>query len=396
MIRIVRVLKLALAALTAFALTGCWDRMELPERAFVMGAALDADDSGRFVLTVQVYKPSQSVGPQGSKSGNSFVNIRTVDNSLTEAIRDIPIHLGRKAQWSHMRIILIGEELARKHGLKETLDFFYRDHEPRLTTTLTVTEGKAADYLEVKPLIERTVSQQLFQSQKSTAANSSKAPGMNLYRLALQLKGQVGDAYIPYMYMDGSGMSNEPNAAGAAMVKKGVMVDVLPPNLVEGLLMLLNEYKGGIIEIECPSDKKKQGKAAFDYKESVEAQRLTSKIEPKPKGDHLDVDIRLHLRAAVTELRCTQLDTMDKERKFADRIANEITGIVEELVDRLKKEKVDVLDIGNRIYTKNPALWKRWKDDWDDIFASARFHVKTEVEIINTGTEVGKQLYPSS
>ena len=158
-------MSLSLSAL--FVLTGCWDRAELPEKGFVMGIALDQAKGGKISLTTQVFKPTQGVGSIGGKSPTvSFANVTTIDSTLPRAIRDIPINLGRKTQWSHTRLIIIGEQLAREQEIFSLLEFFFRDHEPRLTVSIMIAEGRADNYLNKKPYIENTISQQLFQSEK--------------------------------------------------------------------------------------------------------------------------------------------------------------------------------------------------------------------------------------
>lgn len=114
---------IAFCSLPLFLLTGCWDSLELHERSFVMGIALDETEDDKLQLTAQIYKPAPG-GAQSNQSGQkSYVNIPIVENTVSEAVRKIPIHLGRKAHWGHLRTILIGEKLAREKGVGEILEF---------------------------------------------------------------------------------------------------------------------------------------------------------------------------------------------------------------------------------------------------------------------------------
>src|SRR5690606_35187037 len=99
--------------------------------------------------------------------------------SVAEAVRDFINYLGRKAQWSHMRAILVGEELARQ-GFNTFVDFFYRDSESRLTTPVLITKGEAKNYLEVRPYIENTIAQQIRKLQQMSAKYTGITQNSNL------------------------------------------------------------------------------------------------------------------------------------------------------------------------------------------------------------------------
>ncbi len=60
-------------------LGGCWDQVELTERGFVMGMALDVADEGKIEMTVQLFRPMQATGllSGDSKSGNLITMCRS-------------------------------------------------------------------------------------------------------------------------------------------------------------------------------------------------------------------------------------------------------------------------------------------------------------------------------
>ena len=71
----------------------------------------------KISLTTQIYKPSQGVSATGAKAAKSaYLNVITQNESISRAIRDIPLNLGRKAQWSHTRLIIIGENLPENYS----------------------------------------------------------------------------------------------------------------------------------------------------------------------------------------------------------------------------------------------------------------------------------------
>jgi spore germination protein KC len=385
----IRRIRMSLSLSALFVLTGCWDRAELPEKGFVMGIALDQAKGGKISLTTQVFKPTQGVGSIGGKSPTvSFANITTIDSTLPRAIRDNPIKLGRKTQWSHTRLIIIGEKLAREREIFSLLEFFFRDHEPRLTVSIMIAEGRADKYLNMKPYIENTISQQLFQSEKASASNSAKTMDINLLKMGKQMKSEVGNAMIPYLYLSKDAMTVT-NVAGVALLKAGKLTGKMEPGKVENLQMLLNTYKSGMIDIPCQNPSKPNQKV-----EAVEILSLKSKWQPASLEEHpLKVRAKLNIQVAVMELSCSKLETVADEKKFAKKVEETIKQRIIETTNWLKKNKFDAIGLGNKVYKKNPQLWKQWKPNWDDRFAESEFDIDVDVKIINSGTTIGKPIF---
>ncbi|MGO4271602.1 Ger(x)C family spore germination protein [Paenibacillus sp. TAF58] len=382
----IRRIWMSLSLSVLFVLTGCWDRAELPEKGFVMGIAIDQASGGRISLTTQVFRPTQGVGSIGGKSPDvSYANVTTIDRTLSRAIRDIPINLGRKTQWSHTRLIIISEKLAREKEISSLLEFFYRDHEPRLTVSIMIAEGRADKYLSMKPFIENTISQQLYQSEQSSAGNSAKTIKTNLLKMAMQMKSEVGIAMVPYLYL-----SKDPetvtNVAGIALLKAGKLVGKMEPEKVESLQMLLNTYESGMLDIPCQNRSKPNQEV-----EAVEVVSLKSKWQPTSLDEHsLKVHVKLNMEVAVMELSCSKLETIADEKKFAKNVEETVKQKITGTINWLKKTKFDAIGLGNKVYQKNPSLWKKWKKDWDDQFASSEFDIEVDVKVINSGTTVGK------
>ncbi|MBD0381032.1 Ger(x)C family spore germination protein [Paenibacillus sedimenti] len=385
-----RIWMICLSLSALFALTGCWDHAELPDRGFVMGVALDRAEDGKISLTTQIFKPAQGVGAAGGKAGGTaYVNVTTVDDTVPTAIRDIPINLGRKAQWSHTRLIIIGEKLAREREIFNLLEVFYRDHEPRLTISIMIAEGRADQYLKMRPHIENTIAQQLFQSEKATAVSSGKTIDLNLLNLGLQLKSQVGNAMVPYLYLTKDSSSKVTNTAGIAMFKEGKFAGKMEPEKVEILQMLLNKYEGGMIDIPCQNPSQQNPKV-----EAAEVLTMKSKWRPTAMEENsLKVHVKLNMEVAVVELSCSKLETVEEEKKFAKTIEEQMKHRITETTDWLKKNKFDAIGLGNKVYQKNPSLWKKWKKNWDDRFAESEFDIDVEVKVMNSGTTISKPIF---
>jgi spore germination protein KC len=57
-------------------LSGCWSKLELTERAFVLALAIDKGDKGKLQMTFQIYKPvSQFGAPSIRGEESAFFNV---------------------------------------------------------------------------------------------------------------------------------------------------------------------------------------------------------------------------------------------------------------------------------------------------------------------------------
>ncbi|MDQ8733521.1 Ger(x)C family spore germination protein [Paenibacillus sp. LHD-38] len=377
--------KIAVAVISFVAclfLAGCWDKMELDDLAFVQAVAIDETENGKIRMTTHFYKP-QGVGSgmsqgQGAKS---YQNVETIDESMFEAIRDFTLHVGRKAQWSHMRVLIIGEKLAKKRNIGEILDIMSRDNEPRATMNIIIGKDQGSTYLEVAPFIEQTEAQELLKISRMAYRYTAKTVNTNFLDLSLQLKSETGIANIPYVYRDKRSAPDSVPVLATALIKKGKMVGLLDNKGTESLVALTDQYKNGIIETACPNPNKR---------ETILAESFKTKITPEIKEDSVDVHVSVKIDGIVGELVCTTLTDKEGFQRFSDKIENSVEQQLQNTIELLQKKKLDAIGIGNLIHRQNPALWKRWKPDWEERFARAKFNVDVEVNVLNTGMNIGK------
>jgi spore germination protein KC len=350
-----------------------------------MGVALDQVEAGTTInLTAQIYKPTQSGSVKGGQEGVSYINIHTSDKSLFEAVRDIPLHLGRRAQWSHMRVIIISEALAKSMDLNTLLDYFYRDHELRLTSSILITQGRARDYLSAKPLVEKTLSQQLLRVKQAGSELSGKTDNSTLLTLGQQLKSEVGNAAIPYVYKSHKESETTP-VAGVALILKGKMVHVLHSKDTEGLQLINNEYKSGIVELPC---KNKGG----NMRESFEIIKAHSRLSIAVDGEQASAHVKLIVEGAIGELICSKVTSVEEEQQFNLQVKHELEKQMKRTIELLQRSGVDTINLGNLLYRHDPKLWKSWKPNWEERFANIPFSYDIQVSLVTTGSMTGQSM----
>ncbi|MFS0724317.1 Ger(x)C family spore germination protein [Paenibacillus sp. 1P07SE] len=375
---------LALCALLL--LTGCWNKYELTDWIFVQAAAIDKTEDDKIRLTTYFYRPTGGTNEEGGAApiNSAYASVQTEAKTLHEAVRDILMHAGRKAQWSHMRVILIGEPLAKERNIKEILDFFARDHEPRGTVSIQITNGAASPYLNKKPLIEQTLGQEFKHSEAETQRFAGKSLSSTLLELSIQLLSESNVGVLPYVYNDKLNPTIL-TVGGVALLRDGKLKKVLPADTgTEALLMLMNKYKEGVIEYTCEDKADRQGT------ESFEVTRFQSKIRPVLKGNEVSVVISVKAEGIIGELRCSQLITPEDEQAITLKIQKTIEAQMKETMQLLQKQKLDAIGIANKIYARHPYKWKKLKPEWEQRFAELSVDYDIKVKISGTGMNTGK------
>ncbi len=344
-----------------------------------MGVAFDEEEDGNIKVTTQVYKPVQTSGNQATRQGPAFVNIETSEKTVFQSIRSIPNNLGRRTQWSHQQILIISEKFARTHNIKEVLDFFIRDHEPRLNSYLLITKDEARTYLETEPHIENTVSQEFKQAIRSSAEISARTVDMTLLKVFLDLRSETENTVIPYFITSGP---TDKTVEGVALIQNGKMIDTLTSVETEDLVMLMNEYINGIIEVPCLNNE--------NMMETLEVILAETKIETTPKADSISGHIKTKLDVIIGELNCSDLGDEEAEKLFIETVQDTLKQRLKKTLKKLQEQKVDVLGIGNQVYRKDPRLWKDIKEEWDEHFARTSFDIEVEVRISDSGMFISK------
>jgi germination protein, Ger(x)C family len=366
-------------------MSGCWSQLELNDRGFVQAVAIDKKEDGGFRLSTLFYKPSGS--EQGSKSSSAmpYFTVVTEGETIFEATRDITLALGRKAQWSHMRVLLIGEEVVGGKGMSKELDYFIRDHEVRGVVSVMITAGKAGPYLKIKPIIENTFAQQLKTIGEQGHRFTAKTMQVSLTELHIRSLEQVPLSMVPYVRLDPLD-KKKAGVSGLVVVdmKSGMRKAVIPSEQSRYVLMLNNQFESGILKIPCDSDGKRR-KGASVAKESFEVVRSHTKINPIVHGDRVTLHISISVEGTIGELKCSSPISESGEGQFIVKVEQLLLREASETMEMLQKERIDVIDAGGRLYRKQLKTWKRLSPEWESRFAASDYRIRVKVKMMNSG-----------
>lgn len=379
-------------ALYSLCLTGCWDRIEIEERGFVVGVAIDmakgsnaeetedkeAEDRAkgkhRYVVSYQFVIPK---GLQQDGGGKSFYNVSAEGDSLMDITRGLATRSSRTPYFEHIKIIIVSEEVAKNVGIADVLDFFLRDHEMRRGTKVMIAKGDARKVLEVKPPIENIPVMYI----RSVTENN--------YRTArMHPPARIGDIHekllLSYSYAIPRiiGEKEEVKIAGTAVIQgiDNKMVGWLGEEETQGLNFLTGEAEGGVQKVKV-----KDNLIVYEYR----GKKRTIEADVKDK-EHIHLKVKISSEGFIPET-LVPVDWLEESTvsEIEKKVEEDTVRIAQATLDKLHKEfKVDVIGAGEYLSKTHPELWNEIKDDWDrgkNYFSKSKIEVESKVVIRNSG-----------
>ncbi|WP_102029138.1 Ger(x)C family spore germination protein [Salirhabdus sp. Marseille-P4669] len=366
-------------------LSSCWDSIELEDRAFTYGIAIDlvnkgADDNVEIMLTNQVIAPSgfSTIGGGGGGSEEAFRNISRTGKSLFQINQDFSKQTNRTVNAQHLQVILISEELLREPKiLNKLFDTFIRGHEMRRGIKVATTNGQAKELFTIKPehikvpvdYIARLLEVQSFSEtiypirigdiQEDLITNMSfPIPHLKI----------LDEKNIEY---DGVSVFNSTNKN---------IVGNLTSEETKGFNFLTGRVKSGTV--------------IFQYKgNQLVARDIRGKAKIKLKNkdkQNLSFAIDISLFANLGE-NYGPYNTYHI-RQYGKPLEDEIKRIVESTINKLQQElNTDIIGLNKYLRGRHYSLWQSIKDDWEqgeNYFQKSKIKVNVNVSMKNEGNAI--------
>lgn len=375
--------------------TGCWNRRELNELAITLAIGLDSTRDGQYLVTAQVVNPGEvSPGKGGGGSGLSPVVIyQAKGKTVFEAIRKMTKESPRKIYPSHLRMLLIGESLA-KEGIGKPLDLLSRDWELRSDFYIVVAKGMdAEDILKVPTALEKIPANNLFDTLETSAKALSETSFVTLDEV---ISNMVSDGNQPVLTGIHSKIKGDEETSlskqnvemidtparllfgGLAVFDEDKLVGWLDDKQSRSYNAITNRVKSTTVNIACP-----KGEEAV-----LQLLRSKAKVKGIVKNGKPEVDIEFRREYNVGEVEClidlTKPETISKLEEIE---VQRFTKMVEQSIKQVQEEyKVDIFGFGEAIHRSDPKAWKKLKKDWDKEFQHLPVNVKADVQIRRVGT----------
>lgn len=266
-----RVIALILLIFFIISLSGCWDRVEIDDMAFISMVGVDSAGPDELLVSFQFVNPGGLAkggggggGGEGGGGEQPFfvlsVKARTIPLALAKIAQEIP-HVVRFKQ---LNAIILGEDLGRD-GVSHVVDFFVRHWEMRRSIWVTMAHGKAQDILLKGAPVQEKVPGVAVKKQMETHHRLDPT----YYPIVLgdfltDMTEEGRDALVAAVSVkpmqenkSGEGSTGENNQLvfqGAGVFRGDKLVDYLGPSETRGARWVRGKIEGGIYTVPTPSE----------------------------------------------------------------------------------------------------------------------------------------------
>lgn len=380
-------------------LTGCWDSLEIEDRALVLGLAIDeappetmeketnvTHEKGELPnkmirITAQIAVPGRvPLGPSSATSGegtqNSVWVVQVVGHSLDDALNNLQQQIADPRYLIHLRVIVISEAIA-KQGLDDLNDYLRRNPEVRRRTWLLVSDVEAAKIMDVAPPLERVPTLYLL-SMVEKAVKTGKFPldYLGVFWTAESKWGQ--DGYLPYISIRGK---ENILIKGMAYFSEGRLVGTTSPIEIGGFMAAKGMDPGGYsVLVKVPE-------MGFVMVKTQE-RHTNMKVEIQNGIPKAYLNIKLEGMISEHFGSASEIDSPDKLDLVEKTFAEDGIKIVNKLIRDTQLKHSDILGIGEFVRAHQPAYWKQHvhdKPDWENIYANIPVEVRLDMKIRRIG-----------
>lgn len=387
-------------------LTGCYDKHEIEEQAFVVVIGLD--DSERedgVTVTYQIANPQAEIANSGGeKEEPSDIITFTAPDFLTA--RDLAnASVSRKINFSHTKVIVIGEEFARKEKALKFLSSGVRDREIRRDIVLMVSKEKASEFINKNDPTLETRPHKFYDLMAGRWEDTGLVPLSNLQKFLQRLESGT-DAFLAIYASTEKNESNEKGneddylpgqinqqggnvtqIIGSALFKNGIMIGTLSGEETRLALNLRSKSIAKYMRVTFPDPLDNKYRVAARLLKHGKTEIEVTTTEPLRINVNLPLDFEiLSIPSGINYV--TNLANQELLRK---EIEEKLTGKFEKLVKRTQEE-----------YKTNPFNWSHIARrqfltmmeyegyNWTDKYPDAEVTIQLDVRF----SGFGKQLTP--
>lgn len=381
-----KMLRMLMLFMLVWPLAGCWDRIEIEERGFVVGTALDAAEDGQIKLTFQIVVPTQMKGASGQKNegGSPFINLSSTADSVFKAARKMSNEISRSPYLAHNQVIIISEKLVETEHVGDVLDLFVRDPENRRASNIMVSHGEASKILETHSKIETLPAQYIRSTQENKDKSESITPPTNIGELHHFLLSKSSYALPKISITEDDRVST----SGAAVFngENYEFKGFLDQDETTGRNMIQGTVKTASLELVV------HGKQlVYEVKEFNRIIRVHLDDRGLP-----EFDVEISVRGNIGESELDQGENVHELNGEIKRKAEQrIKHIAMDVIHKAQNEyKTDFLGFWKKCQEREYRTWVRYKNDWDrgqSIFSQCKIHVNVDAKVRTIGTVTGTE-----
>lgn len=373
--------------------SGCWNRRELNELAITLAIGLDKTSDGQYLVTAQIVNPGEVAAKSGAVGSSPAIIFSAKGKTVSEAIRKMTNESPRRIYPSHLRILVIGESLA-KEGMGKPLDLFLREWDIRSDFYIAVAKGmNAKDILKMPTISEKIPANKLFNSLSVSSKVWSGTSAITLDELITDMISDGKQPVLTGIQADIKGdeetslskqnveLIDPPGRLSfqeLAVFDKDKLVGWLNEKQSQTYTVVTNKEKSTIVNVSCP----KGGRFTYEVTSS------NTEIKGMIKNGKPEIDLNVSVEGNIGEVEClidlTKPETIDQLEGIYEKKSEKV---FKKAIKQVQEEyKTDIFGFGEAIHRAHPQAWKKLKKDWAKHFENVPVNIRVQGEIRRIGT----------
>lgn len=392
-------------------LSGCWDREELEDKAYVIGLGIDSSKhKGNIKVTMLLANPEVGSVQGGGGSTEKPREIITFEaNDFIAAKATANAIISRNISYELLKIIVVSEKYARDKEFITTIYDALKDKEIRLNSYLAVSREKASEYfLKNRPRME-TRPHKYYQFMIEHGIQNGFIPDSTLLRFFRTM--ERGTDLFLAMYttavreknpeykkedeytagqLNATGDLQDTQFMGSAVFRNGKMINKLTGEETRNVNILddTTNIKDILLNFPNPFPGSEKQMSARMFKSG------NNKVKMKLKGARPKIIIIIPLQLEIMSNPSMADFKVKKNQKILkERIKEDIRTLNEDLFKKTQTELKGVpypLSVSARKYFGTIQEYKKF--NWAKSYLKADIHVIPEIEIIDFGKQTKKLL----
>ncbi|MGD6816719.1 Ger(x)C family spore germination protein [Metabacillus sp. 84] len=376
-------------------------RVELNELAIISGLGFDESSEG-LSMSMQLVNPGATAKSKGANdsggTGGSVFTYTITGRNITEIMEKARNLFSRKVYFSHVSVILIGEQLARKKGFLPIIDYLERYYQIRDNINMFVAkESSAKEILSVYLPIQNMPALSISRRIEIYGGSMGLERGIEIQDVVRWSFGSYIDPVIPgirkKIEMDASetsvleqidGDQKMFEMTGLAYFGDRKLSGWFTQEESRGWALLTGKAAEFETSVDCPGYPGEQ--VGLRFKQTKGRIRVSS-LEP------LLYTAGISAKAVIQEVTCPVIlekgsGLKEIEKKAEQKLKEEMQKTFSKTVS----SGSDPLGLGQLLYENHYSDWRRMKKQWEQLYKTAKLEPAVDISIEQTGLRV-KSVY---
>jgi spore germination protein KC len=385
-----------LILITSLLLVSCSNYKELNSVSIVVAMGVDyIPKDNQYNMVLQIINPSAIASVTGS-IGTPVISLEQKGRTISEAARNVTKSVSRSNIYSHVALVVIGENLAKEKTLNYIFDVFERDSKIRVNIPVVIARNDSVSHvMNNLPALDKLPAKSIVGKIKNTSSLLGENQEIQMRQVISAISSSGREPVVNGAILENETKTSETldnfssvkssynKIEGLGVIKKGRLVGWLDGPPAKSVQIIDNAIKETNVQIKC-------SKKEYD---SMELTRVKTDTKVKMKGKIPIINIKVKSIAIIDEVLCNdnfdQAKTLKKYELLSEKA---IKQTLDEGIKKAQGYGADIFGFGDKLHLSDPKVFKKYEKNWNDQFQKAKVNIDVDVQINNVGMR--KKAYP--